>query len=146
MSKNKKNKKFHNQDDMKNIFNETIRDIRKLVYPHLGKFQRQQYEDIQAKALGFRTRKSQKMPLPELLARKKATKKHIEARKALENELNVSLIIGESANIMEAERLNKLERREKRNKRKYSNNLGGKGVREHNGVVQVTKKMLKHIK
>ena len=52
-------------------------------------------------------------------------------------------MVGKSANIMEAERLNKLEKREKRNKRKYSNNLSGKGVREHNGVVQVAKKMLK---
>lgn len=126
-----------------NLFNETVREIRKLVYPHLDKFQRQQYDNARAKVLGIKQKKSQKMPLPELLSRQKATKRHIDKRKQLEEELNVKLHIGDKANRFEAEKDMKNRKKQKIEKRNKSTNLSGKGFSEKSGVVYVGKNIKK---
>ncbi|KAK6587832.1 hypothetical protein RS030_81206 [Cryptosporidium xiaoi] len=127
----------------RNLFNETVKEIRKLVYPHLDKFQRRQYEDMRAKVLGIKQRKSQKMPLPELLSRQKATKRHIENRKKLEQELNVKLHVGDKANRFQVAKENKDKKRMKTERRIYSNNLSGKGFTEKSGVVYAGKNVRK---
>ncbi|KAJ1604684.1 hypothetical protein OJ253_3531 [Cryptosporidium canis] len=125
------------------LFNETVREIRNLVYPHLDKFQRQQYDSARAKVLGIKQKKSQKMPLPELLSRQKATKRHIDKRKQLEEELEVKLHLGDKANRFEAEKDVKNRRKSKIEKRNMSTSLSGKGFSEKSGVVHVGKRIMK---
>ncbi|OII75543.1 uncharacterized protein cubi_02064 [Cryptosporidium ubiquitum] len=139
----KKNSNKVLKHEQNNLFNETVREIRKLVYPHLDKFQRQQYDNARAKVLGIKQKKSQKMPLPELLSRQKATKRHIDKRKQLEEELNVKLHIGDKANRFEAEKDIKNRRKSKIEKRNISTNLSGKGFSEKSGVVYVGKNIIK---
>ncbi|TRY51611.1 Uncharacterized protein CTYZ_00003561 [Cryptosporidium tyzzeri] len=128
------------------LFNETVREIRKLVYPHLDKFQRQQYDNARAKVLGIKQKKSQKMPLPELISRQKATKRHIDKRKQLEEELDVKLHIGDKANRFEAEKDIKNRKKNKIEKRNMSTSLSGKGFYEKSGVVYVGKNIVKRRK
>ncbi|KAF7458923.1 Dynactin subunit 5 [Cryptosporidium felis] len=131
------------KSEQKSLFNETVREIRKLVYPHLDKFQRQQYDNARAKVLGIKQKKSQKMPLPELLSRQKATKRHIERRKLLEDELDVKLYVGDKANRFEAEKDAKKRRRNRVERRRMATNLSSKGFSEKSGVVYVGKNILK---
>ncbi|KAH8739607.1 hypothetical protein FG386_001164 [Cryptosporidium ryanae] len=128
----------------RNLFNETVREIRKLVYPHLDKFQRQQYEDMRAKVLGIKQKKSQKMPLPELLSRQKATKRHIENRKKLEQELNIKLHVGDKANRFQVAKENKDKRRMKMERRINSGSLSGRGFSEKSGVVYALVQKILH--
>ncbi|KAH8583643.1 uncharacterized protein ELE39_003351 [Cryptosporidium sp. chipmunk genotype I] len=132
--------------EQNSLFNETVREIRKLVYPHLDKFQRQQYDNTRAKVLGIKQKKSQKMPLPELISRQKATKRHIDKRKQLEEELNVKLHIGDKANRFEAEKDYKNRKKSKIEKRNMSTSLSGKGFSEKSGVVYVGKNIIKRRK
>lgn len=128
--------------EQSSLFNETVREIRKLVYPHLDKFQRQQYDSARAKVLGIKQKKSQKMPLPELLSRQKATKRHIDKRRQLEEELEVKLHVGNKANRFEAEKEAKSRRKSKIEKRSMSTSLSGKGFSEKSGVVHVGKSIM----
>ncbi|KAK9172765.1 hypothetical protein CmeUKMEL1_15955 [Cryptosporidium meleagridis] len=128
------------------LFNETVREIRKMVYPHLDKFQRQQYDNARAKVLGIKQKKSQKMPLPELISRQKATKRHIDKRKQLEEELDVKLHIGTKANRFEAEKDIKNRKKNKIEKRNMSTSLSGKGFSEKSGVVYVGKNIIERRK
>jgi len=91
----------------KKFFNQTIKEIRKLVYPHLDKIKQKQFDCLKMKALGAKDEKGQKMPYFELVARKKATQRHIEKRMKLETELGVSLNVGKKGSYFEANKQKK---------------------------------------
>ncbi|OEH78583.1 hypothetical protein cyc_06416 [Cyclospora cayetanensis] len=81
------------QAELQKEFDATVHDIRNLVYPHLGRFQRRQFVAASLRALGIAPNKTQKMPLPELRSRKKATTAALRARWAEAKVLGVRLII-----------------------------------------------------
>jgi len=90
-------------------------------------------------------KKGQKMPYFELVARKKATQRHIEKRMKLETELGVSLNVGKKGSYFEANKQKKKIISKKRSG-KFSKMLfdfGKKIGNEKNGIFHLSKSIMK---
>ncbi|CBZ51003.1 conserved hypothetical protein [Neospora caninum Liverpool] len=124
----------------KEMFDETVRDIRKLVYPHLGTFQRRQYVSTALRALGAKQLKEQRRPLPELLSRQAKTKANIAKRLEEEKHLGVSTHLDKRGNLQTGERYKKKQRDQKRGRQDLRNTLSAAG---HLDRKQVKKLRLK---
>ncbi|KEP60158.1 UNVERIFIED_CONTAM: hypothetical protein HHA_288270 [Hammondia hammondi] len=111
----------------KEMFDETVRDIRKLVYPHLGTFQRRQYVSAALRALGAKQLKGQKRLLPELRSRQAKTKANIAKRLEEEKHLGVSTHLDKRGNLQSGERYKKKQRDQKRGRQDLRNALGSAG-------------------
>ncbi|PFH32217.1 hypothetical protein BESB_021580 [Besnoitia besnoiti] len=109
------------------MFDETVRDIRKLVYPHLGTFQRRQYFSAALRALGAKKLKGQRMPLPELRSRQARTKENIAKRLEEERHLGVSTHLDRRGYLQAAERHKKHQREQKRSRQHVRSALGSAG-------------------
>ncbi|XP_026193848.1 uncharacterized protein LOC34622584 [Cyclospora cayetanensis] len=92
------------QAELQKEFDATVHDIRNLVYPHLGRFQRRQFVAASLRALGIAPNKTQKMPLPELRSRKKATTAALRARWAEAKVLGVRSHIDDQGSLQQASR------------------------------------------
>ncbi|KAL8450642.1 hypothetical protein Emag_003125 [Eimeria magna] len=92
------------EDNSQRIFDETVREIRNMVYPHLDRVQRRQFVTTALRALGFASTKTQKMPLPELLARKRAEAAAVKARQAEEKLFGVRSHIDDKGSVQQAAR------------------------------------------
>ncbi|KAL8272925.1 hypothetical protein Esti_003156 [Eimeria stiedai] len=95
------------REDSQKIFDETVHEIRNLVYPHLDRLQRRQFVTTALRALGFAPSKTQKMPLRELLARKKAAAAAVKARQAEEKLMGVRSHIDDKGSVQQAARSRK---------------------------------------
>ncbi|KAL8428666.1 hypothetical protein Efla_002929 [Eimeria flavescens] len=92
------------EGDSQKVFDETVHEIRHLVYPHLDRFQRRQFVTTALRALGIASTKTQKMPLPEYISRKKATAAALKARQAEAKLLGVSSHIDSQGCVQQAAR------------------------------------------
>lgn len=117
-------------------FDEAVKDIRNIVYPHLGRFQRRQFLTTALRAMGIAAGKTQKMPLPELRAWQKATVAAIRKRREEEKTLGVSSHIDYQGSIQQASRARsklkaqKARRKHLRDTFKHAGKLAGKKGRK----------------
>eukprot|EP01054_Gregarina_sp_Poly1_P007662 Gregarina_sp_Poly_1__7661@NODE_4308_length_653_cov_136_979522_g2856_i0_p1_GENE_NODE_4308_length_653_cov_136_979522_g2856_i0NODE_4308_length_653_cov_136_979522_g2856_i0_p1_ORF_typecomplete_len145_score32_27DUF4602/PF15375_6/0_00011_NODE_4308_length_653_cov_136_979522_g2856_i0190624 len=109
-------------------FNGIIRDVRERALPAMTKFQRKEYEESKLRALGAKVgnlqaagsillqiEKRRKMPFPELIARRKAQRRKVDAQLEREKELGVKIRISKHLDYYEAMKAKK--RRDQRFKR-----------------------------
>ncbi|PHJ23483.1 hypothetical protein CSUI_002662 [Cystoisospora suis] len=115
------------QAKAKMLFDETVRDIRKLVYPHLGTFQQRQYFSTALRALGTTQPKGQRMPLPELRSRQASTQKKIAKRIEEEKRLGVSTHVDRIGNLQAGERRKKQQREDRRRRHRFRDILANAG-------------------
>ncbi|KYK69408.1 hypothetical protein TGPRC2_288270 [Toxoplasma gondii TgCatPRC2] len=125
----------------KEMFDETVRDIRRLVYPHLGTFQRRQYVSAALRALGAKQLKGQKRLLPELRSRQAKTKANIAKRLEEEKHLGVSTHLDKRGNLQSGERYKKKQRDQKRGRQDLRNALGSAGQLDRKQVKKLRLKI-----
>lgn len=104
--------------DAQRVFDETVHEIRNMVYPHLDRFQRRQFVTAAFRALGVGVVKTQRMPLPELRSRRKATAAALKARRADAKALGVRSHIDAQGSVQQAAR-NRLKLLAQKKKRKH---------------------------
>lgn len=98
---------------VKQEFNSIVREIRKLTFPSLGKFERMKIQAAEMKASGRKPDTLRRMPLPELRLRRAAAERAIDKQIMQERELGVKLYHGKKT-LFQAEKDKRLERAEKR--------------------------------
>eukprot|EP00920_Eleutheroschizon_duboscqi_P009185 GHVT01020997.1.p2 GENE.GHVT01020997.1~~GHVT01020997.1.p2 ORF type:complete len:338 (+),score=24.08 GHVT01020997.1:2654-3667(+) len=122
----------------RHIFNATVRDIRKVVFPHMDKFEQKQYEATRLKALGMKLDKRRKMPFNELMQRRKASARMVEKQKQTETELGIKCFA--KFNVADVTANRKRQDQVKTDRKKKSRVFGfGKMGREANGVLNISK-------
>ncbi|GFE55538.1 hypothetical protein BaOVIS_029420 [Babesia ovis] len=77
----------------KQVFKDAVKDLHKLVYPHLDPIAKRQYDNAKLLALGGKVAKNRKMPYKEFLQRTQALKRHVEKNQKLEKELGVKCFL-----------------------------------------------------
>ncbi|UKJ88908.2 hypothetical protein MACJ_002154 [Theileria orientalis] len=98
----------------KEFFRESVKDLRKLVYPHLDPITKKHFDEIKLLALGGKVAHNRKMPYKEFQQRQKALKRHLDKNKKLEGELGVRFTLDTKGGSRFAELQKRKESREKR--------------------------------
>jgi len=129
--------------EQKKAFDGTLRDLHKLVLPHLEKGQRKRLEDNRLKALGAKVDRSEKMPYNMLMERKKKLGEQRQEMKDEDKILGVQRLTGNSS-LLEAQRKKKRVAKEIAKKRQVKEvfRMGKEGqVVERKGAVLLRRKM-----
>lgn len=128
--------------EAKREFNSIVRDIRKLTFSSLGKFEQLKVEAAEIKATGRKSQKLRRMPLPELRLRRAAAERAINKQTMQEKELGVKLYHGKKT-LFQAEKEKREELRGKRMRSELGRLTSSSSIGfERGGIV----KLKSHIK
>lgn len=113
-----------NNDTSKKMFLNTVKDIKKLVYPEMDKAYRTTYDALQLKLLGGKALKNEKVPYNVLLKRKEREVMRLQQLREQEAELGVKLSISRKGNPREATSAKRRQAKTKRDRRRDGKLLG----------------------